>query len=377
MSESKRRVVDLRSDTVTKPTHAMRKAMAEAEVGDDVYGEDPTVLKLEQRVAKLFGKEAALFIPSGTMGNLLAIMVHCGRRGSEAIAGHLSHIQLYEQGGAAQIAGVSLTQIENKPDGTFSLEKLKTMMRGYDVHETITTLVLVENTHNICGGKVLPLNWLDELAVIVKENNLKIHMDGARIFNAAEYLNVPASRLVQDVDSVCCCLSKGLSCPVGSILIGNKDFITEAHRLRKVLGGGMRQVGVLAAAGLVALDEIVPKLKFDHNRTQRLAKAIHDINSPNFDVNIQLVQTNIFMIDLKSKSLRATDLADRLIIVTDEELKAGIVDQNGNGIIVKTGARDWPFVRAVIHSDIDDEFIELAIKKIVYVIKEFDKKIKD
>uniref|UniRef100_A0A336KNE6 CSON011634 protein n=1 Tax=Culicoides sonorensis TaxID=179676 RepID=A0A336KNE6_CULSO len=375
IDNDKYRVVDLRSDTLSVPTEEMRRAMFEAEVGDDVYGEDPTVKELERKAAEMFGKEAALFVPSGTMGNLLAIMVHCSRRGSEAITGNMNHTFLYEQGGAAQIAGVSLNLLSNKPDGTFCLEQLKYNIRGFDVHEPKTALVLIENTHNMCGGKVLPMEWLKELSEICKENGLKIHMDGARVFCAAEFLGVPVSTVVKDVDSVCFCLSKNLSCPIGSILLGKKDFITEAHRLRKVLGGGMRQVGVIAAAGIVALDQVVPKLKYDHLRAKKIAQAIYDLKSPNFCVDIDTVQTNIFMIQLKNKKVQSNHLADRLKIVTDQEIKDGIVDENGKGIVVKPSSRDWSFIRLVLYLQIDDVLVDLAIRKIVYVLKEFDQQL--
>lgn len=218
-------VIDLRSDTVSKPDEGMKQAMFDAVLGDDVYGEDPTANELERKSAELFGKEAALFVPTGTMANLLAVMVHCNNRGSEAIVGHLAHVFLYEQGGAAYLAGVLLNVIENNPDGTFSLEGVKSRIRGWDFHEPRTSLVLVENTHNICGGKVLPLDWLEELSTICKDNSMKLHMDGARIFNASASSGVPVSRIVRDVDSVCFCMSKGLSCPVGSVLIGTTEFI--------------------------------------------------------------------------------------------------------------------------------------------------------
>jgi len=368
------RVVDLRSDTVTVPTAEMRKAMAEAAVGDDVYGEDPTVKALEETAASLLGKEAGLFVPSGTMGNLLAFMVHCNQRGSEAIVGTQAHSFLYEQGGAAHLAGVSLNLIQNKPDGTFDLDEFEQKVRGFDIHEPKTQLVMVENTHNMCGGKVLPLEWLEQLSKRARAHGLKIHMDGARVFNAAAYMNVPVSRIARDVDTVCFCLSKGLSCPVGSLLVGSKEFIKEAHRGRKALGGGMRQVGILAAAGLVALEQVVPLLGDDHKRAKRLAQAIYALNSKNFTVDMKVVQTNIFMIELLNSKIKSSDLTERLGRVEAAEIAAGVVDENRKGIIVKCGARDWSFVRAVTHIQIDDQQIDLAIKKFAYVIKEFDEK---
>ncbi|XP_058130688.1 uncharacterized protein LOC131287499 [Anopheles ziemanni] len=367
------RVVDFRSDTISVPTPSMRRAIFEAAVGDDVYGEDPTVHKLEERTAAMFGKEAALFVPTGTMANLLAIMVHCSRRGTEAIVGENAHGFLYEQGGAAQIAGVLLSTIRNNPDGTFCLNELARKFRGFDVHEPDTVLVMVENTHNMCGGKVLPLEWLEKLATICREKGAKVHMDGARVFNAAAYLNVPVSRVVRDVDSVCFCLSKGLACPVGSILLGTKEFIKEAHRLRKALGGGMRQVGFLAAAGLCALDEIVPKLHDDHVRTRRIAEAIDQLASPIFKVDLANLHTNILMVQIISKNVHSSDLSHRLATVCPGEVEAGVVDSSGKGIAVKVSARDWTFARIVIYTNITDEEVELAIKKIRYVIKEYEK----
>lgn len=365
------RVVDLRSDTLSVPTTNMRKAIFEAVVGDDVYGEDPTVNELQRRAAELFGKEAALFVPSGTMGNLLAVMVHCNRRGSEAVVGDMAHVFLYEQGGSAQLAGVSLNNIKNNPDGTFCLKELRNKFRGYDVHEPKTELVLVENTHNMCGGKVVPLQWLEDLAKICKEQSVKVHMDGARVFNAAENLKVPVSRVVRDVDSVNVCLSKSLACPVGSILIGSKDFIKQAHRLRKALGGGMRQIGFLAAAALVALDEVVPRLNLDHERTRRIAKAIHAMNSPLFTVDLENVHSNILMVQILTDKIKSCDFTNRLAEVTPKEIEKGITDPTGKGISVKLSARDWAFARIVIYTNLTDEDVDLAIKKIKYVIEEY------
>lgn len=368
---SSARVVDLRSDTVSVPTPSMRRAIYDADVGDDVYGEDPTTSLLERRSAELFGKEAALFVPSGTMGNLLAVMVHCNRRGSEAIVGDMAHVFLYEQGGSAQLAGVSLNNIKNLPDGTFSLDELQTKFRGFDVHEPKTELVLIENTHNICGGKVIPLQWIEDLAQICKKESVKVHMDGARVFNAAEHLGVPVSRIVRDVDSVCCCLSKGLACPVGSVLVGSKEFIKQAHRLRKALGGGMRQVGFLAAAGLVALDEIVPLLNLDHQRARKIAEAIHAMKSPLFTVDLKNVQTNILMVQILTDKIKSDEFAKRLANVSSQEIADRITDTTGKGISVKLSARDWAFVRIVTYTNLTDEDVDLAIRKIKYVIEEY------
>ncbi|XP_055676893.1 L-allo-threonine aldolase [Lutzomyia longipalpis] len=367
------RVVDLRSDTLTTPTPEMRRAMMDAEVGDDVYGEDPTLIALEERAARELGKEAGLFVISGTMGNLLAIMVHCNGRGEEAIVGNMSHTFLYEQGGAAQLAGVQLSILPNLPDGTFSLDLLRKSIRSYDDHEPITRLVVIENTHNLCGGKVVPLNWIQEVKGICKENNILMHMDGARVFNAAAYLKVPVKEITKYFDSVTFCLSKGLSCPVGSILVGTKEFIARARRLRKALGGGIRQGGILAAAGLVSLDTIVPILDADHRRTKMIADAINKLQSPNFKVDIENVQTNILMVQLIEIDLKAPEFVKRLQEVKEEEIAANVTDRDGKGIVVKISARDWGFCRLVVYTQITDEDVELAIKKIAFVIREFEK----
>ncbi|XP_030370840.1 probable low-specificity L-threonine aldolase 2 [Scaptodrosophila lebanonensis] len=378
MSSSSSIVVDLRSDTVSVPTPLMRERMSSAPVGDDVYGEDPTVNELERKAAQLLGKEAGLFVPSGTMGNLLAIMVHCHRRGTEAIVGDLSHTFLFEQGGAAHLAGIQLATIRNEIDGTFSLKEVQRKIRHEDCHEPITSLVVVENTHNMCGGKVLPLSWLDDLAALLRQPGIspapiRLHMDGARIFNAAAALGVSVERIARDMDSVCFCLSKGLSAPVGSMLVGSKAFISEAHRLRKALGGGMRQIGILAAAGLVALEEVVPLLGKDHERTRRLAQVVHDLQSPNVSVDLPTVQSNILLMHIKQPKLTSSEFATRLASVEPAELAAGVHGQSPEqGIVLKVSARDWSFSRAVFYHQVDDAQVELAIKKLCYVIKEYD-----
>lgn len=365
-------IIDLRSDTISQPTELMRSAMASAEVGDDVVEEDPTIQELERKCVELFGKEAALFVPSGTMGNLISIMCHCKNRGSEAICGGSSHVFLYEQAGASTIANVSLNVIPNNEDGTFSLNEFQRRIRGSDVHEPMTSLAIVENTHNICGGKVIPLNWIDELASICKGQNIKMHMDGARIFHAAEYLNVPVSRLVRDFDSITFCLSKSLCAPVGSVLLGSTEFIRQARRIRKLLGGGMRQVGILGAAGLIALKEILPKLGDVNMRTKKIAQAIYDMKNPFITVDIQNVQTNICMINfLQPEKHSPKNFVDRLGKVTIKELSDGVTDKFGNGIIIKAWAREeWNCIRIVTYHHINSELTELAIKKFKYCITE-------
>jgi threonine aldolase len=236
------KAVDLRSDTVTRPSLAMRTAMFEAEVGDDVFGDDPTVQILEDKVSKMFEKEAALFFPTGTMSNLAATMSWCSSRGSEVILGDKSHIFLFEQGGSAQIAGVSSRTLPNNPDGTIDIDQIEEAIRRPNIHFPMTELISIENTHNFCGGRVLPNGYVNSLSALAKQKGIPLHLDGARIWNAATATDTPLAELVRGVDSASVCLSKGLGAPVGSLLIGPTSLIKKARRIRKVLGGGMRQV---------------------------------------------------------------------------------------------------------------------------------------
>ena len=247
-------MIDLRSDTVTLPTPEMREAIARAELGDDVYGEDPTVNRLEQTAAALMGKEAGLLVSSGTMGNLIALLTHCGR-GTKAIVGNQSHTYCYEAGGASALGGIMLAPITNRDNGELDLDELKAeVFTANDAHFAMPSLVVLENTHNRCGGSPVKLSHLAEVREIANRRALPMHLDGARIFNAAIALETSAKEIASYPDTVTFCLSKGLACPVGSVLCGSKDFIGRAHRIRKLLGGGMRQAGIIAAAGLVALD---------------------------------------------------------------------------------------------------------------------------
>eukprot|EP01062_Namystynia_karyoxenos_P017790 TRINITY_DN16586_c0_g1_i1.p1 TRINITY_DN16586_c0_g1~~TRINITY_DN16586_c0_g1_i1.p1 ORF type:complete len:391 (+),score=127.52 TRINITY_DN16586_c0_g1_i1:73-1173(+) len=266
--------LDMRSDTVTLPTPAMRKAMHDALCGDDVFGEDPTVTQLEQECAKLFGKEAALFCTSGTQANLCAVMVHCELRGSEVILGDKSHICLWEQGGIACVAGAHPRTLPNRPDGTLDLAAVRTHVREDNVHYPRTRLVCIENTQNYCGGVALPPQYIDEAGAVCKELGLKLHLDGARIANACVHYGVSAERMCRGVDSTTLCLSKGLGAPAGSLLIGTKRLVAEARRARKLLGGGLRQVGVLAAPGRIAMLEMWDRLADDHRRAQRIADRL-------------------------------------------------------------------------------------------------------
>jgi threonine aldolase len=283
-------LIDLRSDTVTQPTPEMRRAMADAEVGDDVFGEDPTVNRLETMAAERMGKQAAVFVPSGTMANLAAVLTHC-QRGDEMILGDLSHTFLYEAGGAAALGGVHPRPLATRPNGTLDLQAIEEAIRPDDVHFPTTRLVCLENTHNRCGGAVLDSDYLVRVGDLVRRKGLRLHIDGARIFNAAAALGVPASALVAPADSVAFCLSKALCAPVGSLLCGSSEFIAGARRIRKQLGGGMRQAGVLAAAGIVALETMVPRLKEDHARARRLAEGLGGI--PGILLDVGMPQSNM------------------------------------------------------------------------------------
>ncbi len=290
-------MIDLRSDTVTQPTPEMREAMYKAEVGDDVYGDDPTINHLQEIAAAKVGKEAALFVPSGTMGNLTALLTHC-KRGDEIIVGDHAHIFQHEVGSYAALGGLSSYQIPNDPDGTLPLDRVEAVIRGSDVHEPRTKLIALENTQNMCGGVVLTAQYMHAVRALADKHNLKIHLDGARIFNAAVALKVNVKELTRDADSVSFCLSKGLGAPVGSLLCGSKEFIDEARRMRKMLGGGMRQAGILAAAGIVALEKMIDRLAEDHANARRLAEGLADTNG--FAIDLDRVQTNLVYFELAS-----------------------------------------------------------------------------
>jgi threonine aldolase len=267
-------MIDLRSDTVTLPTPQMREAIARADLGDDVYGEDPTVNRLQETAAATVGKEAALLVPSGTMANLTAMLTHCAR-GTKAIVGVQSHTNLYEAGGASALGGIVLTAIENTPDGELELDDLERELEtSSDAHFAQPALAVVENTHNRCGGAAVAVSHIAEVAELAHKRRLPVHLDGARIFNAALALETTPAEIASQVDSVSFCLSKGLACPVGSLLCGSRQFIERAHRTRKVLGGGMRQAGIVAAAGIVALDTMVNRLAEDHQNARALAQGL-------------------------------------------------------------------------------------------------------
>lgn len=285
-------MIDLRSDTVTKPTPAMLEAMAKAEVGDDVYGEDPTINRLQEKCADIFGKEAALFVSSGSQGNLVSLLAHC-QRGDEIIVGKNNHIFQWEQGGAAQLGGIHTCTIDNRKDGTLPLEEIEASIRYDDPHCPVSKLVCLENTQD---GRVLSKEYTESVGKFCREKNLLLHLDGARIYNAAIALKLPVKSLVAPVDSVQMCFSKGLSAPVGSIVAGSKDFIKRAHRARKLVGGAMRQAGVLAAACDVALDTMVDRLQEDHDNARLLADGLKNIS----ELNVEPVESNMVFISLKN-----------------------------------------------------------------------------
>ncbi len=283
-------IIEMRSDTFTKPTPAMRQAMAAAEVGDDVWGEDPTVRCLEEKAAQRLGKAAGLFVASGTQGNLVSLLTHCGR-GDEAIMGDQSHTFRYEQGGCAALGGIMPHLVRTQPDGTMDLADLAAAIRPDDIHAPRTRLICLENTHNRCGGVPLTVEYTRQVAELAHSRGLGLHIDGARAFNASVALGVDVKELVADADSVTFCLSKGLGAPVGSIICGTRKFVEQAHRNRKVLGGGMRQVGVLAAAGIVALDEMIDRLADDHANAEALAEGLAGM--PGIEVEPVAVRTDI------------------------------------------------------------------------------------
>jgi threonine aldolase len=288
------KTIDLRSDTVTHPTDEMRLAMSAAEVGDDVYGEDPTVNRLEAMSAMMMGKEAALFTPSGTMSNLIATLAQT-QRGDEIVVGSEAHMFWYEVGGMSALGGVMPHTVPNNPDGTMDLAAVEAAIRSKNVHYPPTTLLCLENTHNRCGGAVLSAGYIAEATALAHRHGLRVHIDGARIFNAAIALGVPAADVVRGPDSVSFCISKGLSAPVGSLLCGGSAFVDRARKYRKMLGGGMRQAGVLAAAGIVALDKMIGRLSEDHATARYLVEGLSLI--PGIKVQGPC-QTNIVMFEV-------------------------------------------------------------------------------
>jgi len=301
-------VVDLRSDTVTRPTAEMREAMAAAEVGDDVYGEDPTVNRLEKRAAELFGKEAALFVPTGCMGNLIAVKIWT-HHGNEVICEERSHVNLYELASMSAIAGC-MPRVARGEDGILTWEEIKAVIRPKIYYDSQTALICLENTSNMAGGTVYPTERVNEICDRVHEMGLKVHLDGARIFNAATALDENVAHMTKKVDSVMFCLSKGLGAPVGSMVVGTKEFIEKARIYRKMFGGGMRQAGVIAAAGLIALEKSPRRLHVDHENAKLLAEGIAKI--PGLKIDPKKARSNIVIFDCAKSGMTAVELCDVL-----------------------------------------------------------------
>ena len=314
-------IVDLRSDTVTLPTPAMREAMYRAELGDDVYGEDPTVNRLEEMSAERLGKEAALFVVSGTMGNLVSLLTHCGR-GDELIMGHKAHTFLYEAGGVSALGGIHVHTVPNLPSGMLDPVDVEEAVRGSNIHYPRSKVICLENTHNRCGGTVLSVEQMATIKGIAERHGLAVHLDGARIFNAAVALGIEAKEIAAEADSVQFCFSKGLAAPVGSAICGSADFIKEALRNRKIVGGGMRQAGVIAAAAIVALEEMVDRLLEDHENARILAEGLAEIDG--FELDPASVQTNIVIFGLSAPSIQVDDVVRELAA---EGVKLNAIDK--------------------------------------------------
>jgi threonine aldolase len=334
-------IIDLRSDTVTLPSDEMREAACDAELGDDVFGEDPTVNRLQETSAQLMGKEAALFVSSGTMGNLVCMLTHCGR-GEEVILGDRSHMFLNECGSIATVGGIHPHTIPNQPDGTMCIEDIIAAIRGDNDHWPRTRAVCLENTHNRCFGAPLSPDYMASVSDLAKKRKLRIHLDGARIFNASVALGMDVKEFTRHVDSVSFCLSKGLAAPVGSVVCGTSEFIAEARRNRKVLGGGMRQVGIIAAPGLVALDKMIARLTDDHANARRLAEGIANI--PGLSIELSMVKTNIIYFDVVN---------DKISV---DQVRAALEKKNIKAL--PTGPSRF---RMVTHYGIDAEDIDRTI----------------
>ena len=304
------KIIDLRSDTVTLPTPAMRDAIYNADFGDDVYGEDPSTNRLEKMAAEMVGKEDAILVSSGTMGNLISLLVHC-RHGDEIILGDQAHIFYYEVGGMSALGGIVPHTVTNQRDATMRLEDIEAAIRGDNIHYPHTRLICLENTHNRCNGMPITAEYTDSVRELADRYGVGIHLDGARIFNAAIALGVPVTDLTRGVDSLSFCLSKGLSAPVGSMICSSREFISEARRVRKILGGGMRQTGIIAAAGIVALEKMMKRLVDDHANAHRLAVGIAGISG--LKVDLENVRTNIIVFSLENNNgLTEDDFMTRL-----------------------------------------------------------------
>ncbi len=343
------KIIDMRSDTITLPTDEMRQAMYEAELGDDVHREDPTSNRLEDLAAHMMGKAAALFTPSGTTSNLIAVLTHT-RPGDEIIVGSEAHMFWYEVGGASALGGVVMRTVPNNQEGRMDPGAVEQAIRPENIHYPQTTLLCLENTHNRCGGAVLTPEYTSAITQLAHQYGLQVHLDGARIFNAAVALDVPASDLARPVDSVCFCISKGLSAPVGSLICGTREFIEKARKWRKMVGGGMRQAGVIAAAGIVALQKMVDRLAEDHATARRLAYGLAHI--PDISICPEKVQTNIVIFD-SPPTISGTEFIQRM-------------DAQG----VRFINRDERRVRAVTHRMVSAADIDEALERIDRLVRE-------
>jgi threonine aldolase len=344
------KTIDLRSDTVTLPTQTMREAICNAELGDDVFGEDPTTNRLEKMAAERMGKEAAMLVTSGTMGNLVCMLTHC-RRGEEVILGNQSHSFIYEAGGMSAVGGIHPHTVTNQPDGTMQLEDITAAIRGDNVHFPRSRLICLENTHNRCNGSALTPRYTESVAKLAGDHGLSLHLDGARIFNAAVALGVDVTELTRHADSVSFCLSKGLSCPIGSLICGSSQFIAEARRNRKILGGGMRQSGIIAAAGITALEQMVDRLAQDHENARRLAEGI--ARTERLSIELNKIQTNIVYFNIADDKFTAETFVRQLA---------------GRGIkILQVGPRR---LRVVTHYGINTDDINLALAALNEVMAE-------
>lgn len=356
-------IVEMRSDTLTRPTEEMRRAILEAEVGDDVYGEDPTVNSLQEKAAKVFGKEAALLVPSGTMGNLICLMIHGNSRGSEALVGDRSHIVIYEQGGISQIAGMHSRQVTNLSDGTLDLAELESKIRTdpSDPHYPITRVVCLENTHNVMGGRVIHPEYMEKVHQLALKYNLKVHVDGARIMNAAAALKLPPSELLKYADSATTCLSKGLAAPIGSIVMGSKDFIAQAVRMRKLLGGGMRQAGIVAAPGIIALEKMSQRLHIDHKNAKKFAEKLAELQPLGIQIDTSTVDTNMVMFTLLPTKGTVEKFLDLLNTPMD--------GPGGEYIVRMFESGKNNEIRAVFHYQVSAADVDKAVLKIETALK--------
>lgn len=342
-------LIDLRSDTLTQPTPAMREAMASAPVGDDVYGEDPTINRLEEKAAGIFRRDAALFLPSGTMANQVAVHLHT-RPGTEVVGESRSHVFNFEMGAMAALSG-ALPRPVGSESGILDPGRVEAAIQPEVGYATPTALLLLENSHNLAGGRVTPLERMRELVALARRHDLPVHLDGARIFNAAAFLGIDASELAAGCDTLMFCLSKGLAAPVGSMLVGDRVSIDRARRIRKLFGGGMRQAGILAAAGLIALEEMVPRVGEDNRRARKLAKLIADLEW--IDLDPEEVETNILFFRIpEGAPFSAAELKEKL---------------KSEGLLVHALGSDS--IRIVIYYEIDDEDLDQAAEILRRVMK--------